>query len=116
MKATQTTTKEITPGDIMVSHWGYNMILNTFYIVLKRTPKTVTMVEIGSTPTENWSNMRGDVMPNPAHIARWPEYHKSHGGPKTLTRKLHDDGYVNINEYASAYKWDGKPCYEDHWD
>ena len=121
MKATQTTTTEILPGDILVAKWGYSMILNTFYQVVSRTPKTATILEIGSTMAEGWSNGRGNVLPCPAQHERWSRGHKDAGKLKLFTRKVHDAGsgfgeYVGVDESRWARKWDGKPCYEDHWD
>lgn len=119
MKATQTTTTDIRPGDILVAKWGYSMILNTFYQVVKRTAKTATILEIGSVHSEAWDNGRGYVLPCPAHHERWSRGHENAGELKLYTRKIHENGdqtFINVDNARFAHKWDGEPCYEDHWD
>lgn len=119
METAQTTTTDIHPGDILASQWGYSMILVTFYQVMNRTAKTLTAIEIGGTRVEG-SGFRGHVIPCPATHVRHPSLKRGVPGEvKVFTRKIHQNGnqpYISINESENAYKWDGEPCYYDHWD
>ena len=46
MKTVEEAMSEIKVGDIIVSQWGYSMILYDFFQVVSKTPKTLKIVEL----------------------------------------------------------------------
>ena len=94
--------KKLKVGDIMYSSWGYEQTNVDFYQVIKTTKTMVTIVRIES---KIWHTKSG-----PGYIKRMPVPGSFVGKP--LRRKVQDYGSVpsvNINSYASASLWDGKP-------
>ena len=62
-----TTSKIANPfkvGDIFHKAWGYGMTINSFYKVVKVTPKTVTVREIIATERESKDGYTGTETPN----------------------------------------------------
>lgn len=50
---------------LCIKGWGYSMTLNSFYSVVKETPKTVTVRRIGNKIVENTGFMSGYEAPDP---------------------------------------------------
>lgn len=89
----------IKTGDILVSTWGYDACLATFYKVLKRTPQTVSVVELDQQHTGSWH--AGTAMPL---SSRRP------GKPKSF--KVHSHAgyeYILPRGAYTARKWNGMP-------
>jgi len=103
---------EIKVGDILVSSWGYSMILNSWYQVVKRTAKTVTVREICS-KTVNGNGFQGESMPIP------DQFHVGANADVFHSKKLHHNGdrpFIKMTDYEYAYLWDGTPEPFDHLD
>ena len=100
--------KQIEQGDILVATWGYDAAISDFYVVLKRTPKTVELAHLrtheqplGNYYTDGWSATPTDVVDGKPFRRRVASY----------------DGeeYVGISSYANAYLWNGKPVHNFNW-
>lgn len=94
-----TSTKNKAP-EYFVSQWGYEQTNVSFYKVLKRTAKTVTLIEVKSRVTYidavNYLAVPINEVANQA---------------KAFRRKIMDCykncDVVSLNSYANAYQWDG---------
>lgn len=80
-----------------VSKWGCEQTNVTFYQVVKRTAKTVTLLEVRSIDIKT-----GD-MSHRAYPSATPAYNAE---PRRF--KLQDDGSVRIRSFERARAWDGK--------
>ncbi len=95
-------------GDILCGKWGYSMDITSWYQVIKTTPKKVYVREIASRIVEG-NSMCGESVPVKFSFVK----------DDVLFRKVHNNGYtdyIDITDYQSAYKWDGKPKYHNHYD
>jgi len=87
-------------GDIFFSQWGYDQTNLDYYQVVKTTPKMIALRKIDKRMTRGRGEPTEYYMP----IAN------KFTGPE-LRKKLKEHrgrAYVDLNSYASAYKWDGK--------
>ena len=84
-------------GDVLYSSWGYDQTNIDFYVVLKVTASTITIRELASV-RDYTGDMQGVAMPGTEFAPRSEEMVKR---PRF--------GRVKIEDYAGAYKWDGKP-------
>ena len=99
---------QIKQGDVLVATWGYEAAISDFYVVLKRTPKMVTLAHvrsreqaIGSYYTDGWTSTPTDLIDG-----------------KPFRRKVcvyDGEEYVGISSYANAYPWNGKPMHNFNW-
>lgn len=109
----------IEPGQILLSTWGYDQTNASFFQVLKRTGKTVTVARLGTKNEWSGSSMVGTAMPCPAEedpvTARRPLNEQS-----PLRRKIRANTeaveFIKIETWGMyASPWDGKPvqvsCY-----
>lgn len=66
--------KEIEPGTILYTSWGYDVTNNDYCKVLENTGKTLKCVMIGATivPSEGYAYGAGEEMPNPDHVISEP--------------------------------------------
>lgn len=90
-------------GDILYSTWGYEQTNADFYLVLKTTPKTVTLQQLETSTDEIPGKMVGKTIPI-----------KDKPTGKPLRRKVHNhhgDEFIVITNYEYAEKWDGKPIH-----
>lgn len=80
-----------------VSTWGYEQTNVTFYEVIKRTAKTITLLEVRSIDIQK-GNMTYRSYPSvtPAYNATPRRY------------KVHEDGEVRIRSFEWARPWRGK--------
>ena len=85
-------------GTIFTSQWGYEQTNVSFYRVVRRTDKTVTLEKLSNVITEE-GNMRGKVVPGET-VTR----------VKQFRRSLHGDR-VSICSFEHARIWDGTPQY-----
>lgn len=107
-------------SNILVSQWGYSMILYEFVQILKETPKTI-LVRVLETETVG-DNGHGRPKVSP----KWPlqpEYEREHGKPGNTIEKRYrlykKDGrvFTRVDGYYKYYSpWDGQPKEEDHND
>lgn len=87
------------------SQWGYDQTNVTFYKVIKRTAKTVTVIEVNSK----------------REYTRWGQYvavpaEESPSWAKAMRKKIHNNSitqdpereFLDISSFANAYRWDGK--------
>ena len=98
-------------NDIVVSKFGYNCSLVTFYKVIGFTPskKSVKLQEFTNKfATNDGYNQAGTVIPNLPNDT------------SIITKRINEfsDGtdYIKINDYEYAYKWDNKPVWYDSCD
>ncbi len=87
-------------GDILVSSWGYDQTNIDFYQVVKVTKATIGIRVIRSTVTET-GYMSGQSEPRPGVF----------DSDELLTKRPNKFGYVRMNSFSGAVKWDGKPRY-----
>jgi len=99
--ASQKQASAVIVGDIFYSSWGYDQTNIDFYQVTGTTRTMVKLKKIQKKIVGGKGQPQEKVMPIPNSMA----------GPE-LRKKLKEyqgRAYVNLNSYASAYKWDGKP-------
>ncbi len=96
-----TPVKDENEPEIFVSSWGYDQTNVTFYKVLKRTAKTITLQRIESKEVAT-GFMCGESTPLPD---------QTFGGPIRRKIQINRDGkeYVSMTSYEVARPWDGKP-------
>jgi hypothetical protein len=116
------TVDDIRVGDIFHSHWGATMSLNTFWKVVKRTAKMVTLrslrtIEVGHgflngeeypvDEFEDWS----------CCYDRYRFVDKDGKVYQQVIRKLPESGTtITIHTWMHAWPWNGKPASFDHCD
>lgn len=117
MTTNKTTDHSFKEGDILVSTWGYNRTVTTWYKVVRTTKCKVIVHELPTSyPTGYMSNTPGDycmpvidgkVDPAYPYVGYEPEEEE------TGTAKRFSDGkeYVKLpGRYGHIlYHWDGKP-------
>lgn len=94
---------QFVPGAILHASWGYSMTINTYYEIVKRTNKTVYVVEIGKTDKDG-SGLYGYEVPNPK-VKKTTVY----------SGRISPSGYVKIDGKHCRI-WDGKPNYYNSLD
>lgn len=98
-------------NDILVSKFGYNCTLVTFYKVLRKTKsgKTVTLTRLNNKVVDDDGyGQAGFVIPGDKYKEILP--------PKRITITNDGEGCVKIDNYEFAYKWDNEPVYFDSYD
>lgn len=116
------TVDDIRVGDIFHSHWGATMSLNTFWKVIKRTNKFVTLRALRSI-TKGTGFLSGVEFPVD-EFDDWSmvydQYRFEDKDGKVyqqVTRKLPDkDTTITIQPWMHAWPWNGKPASFDHCD
>ncbi len=116
-----TTVDDIRVGDIFHSQWGATMLMNTFWKVVKRTKKFVTLralrrIEKG---TDYLSGVEYPVDEfEEAYMCDKYRFTDKDGNVyKQVTRRLPESGTcVKIEYYMYASPWKGKPASFDHCD
>tara|TARA_R110000851_G_scaffold35978_7_gene94262 strand:+ start:545 stop:862 length:318 start_codon:yes stop_codon:yes gene_type:complete len=88
-------------GDILHCGWGWSMTLNTFYQVVKVTPKTVVIGKLKQKDEGGWPV--GYSTPIADSFDTSPDT----SFPPTK-RAVPADGRVKLNSFSSARLWDGK--------
>ena len=98
---------ELKEGDILCSTWGYEAIWYDFYKVVGKQGSFVLLRELAKDHDfENTSyGMCSYGVASPTD---------SFANDEIIKRKA-CNGYVRINSYASATRWDGKPREEGCW-
>lgn len=100
---------EVKEGTILYASWGYDQTNVDFFKVVSRTPKTVTLVEIGSKMVkgDQGFTMTGEVVADPDVIKSEP-----------FRRKLNEwkgAPTVKVDSSRFARLWDGKPKHETYY-
>lgn len=88
------------PGEILLSIWGYEACMASFYKVIRITPKSVVVAEFRDhLKTGNWVEGTSEPIVN-----------ENLGTPMTKQVKLFSDGkpYIRINSNSYATRWNGK--------
>jgi hypothetical protein len=120
------TIEDIQVGDVFHSHWGSTMSHNTYYKVVKRTAKFVTLRELRSVE-KGTGFLQGDQYPLDEfedHSFVYDGRRKEYPDGKVyaeVTRRLPDkleNGriWIKISEWEYARPWDGKLNSYDHAD
>lgn len=94
---------EFVPGKILHSSWGYSMTINTYYEIVRRTNKTVYVVEIGKKKVDG-DGWTGHEIPIPEQK-----------GKTVLSGRIKSDKNVSIDGKHCRI-WDGKPSYYNSLD
>ena len=89
---------DVNIGDILVENYGYSMVLSDFYVVIKKTKCTITVVRLAE------RIVSGDTCVG-EHI---PIKGELRGRPETYRNLYFGRGHVE--------KWNGKPVAFDHMD
>ena len=121
-----TTIEDIRVGDVFHSHWGYSMSLNTYYKVVKRTAKTVTLRELQSKEVGT-GFLQGVEYPLDEfvdHSCVYDSRRKEYPDGKVyaevtcrLPAELEDGKiWVKVSKYEWASPWDGRKNSFDHAD
>ena len=97
-------------GDILHCGWGWSMTLNTFYQVIKVTPKTIVIGKLKQKDEGGWPT--GYSTPIKDEFDTTP----STGFPPPQ-RATPDNGWVKVNSHGNGARlWDCKPQYYDRAD
>lgn len=88
------------PGAILYSSWGYEQTNVDFYLITKRTPNAVWLVEIGST-TKETGFMSGETVPDKNVIK----------SDKPFMRRFNKWGSLSISSYQGLALYNGQPKY-----
>lgn len=110
-------------GDILYSSWGYDQTNIDFYKVVKVSAASVWIQKVGQV----WEQLDGFlgeyVIPTDSSDYQVRDWDTNEFITKThpikqkriQTKFAGENGwYVSINDYASAYPWDGKPKLQTH--
>lgn len=119
MKKNLTTDNPYKVGDILVSSWGYSMIIVNFYEVTRVTAKKVELAELKQEQTQT-GFLSGTTVPVLG------KYVEQDGGPCMVGKGklfvVRESGSVVIPDYPGgrthiyAKKWDGRPRSYDFCD
>jgi hypothetical protein len=104
---------DIKVGDILHTSWGYEQTNVEFFQVLNVKGNTITIQEICA-DYESTGYMAGRVVaiPNkPAKENHWEGDICTLVDAPILKKRVSVGNSVKINDSASAWIWDGKPCY-----
>ena len=93
-------------GDIFASSWGYEQTNVSFYEVVASTAATATLRRIESRIVSGRGGFEEMVVPVPGAYKGTPLNRKVRPGWRSGTVA------VKINDYETAYTWDGKPQYQ----
>ena len=92
-------------GDILCGVWSYTMIVPHFYKILKRTPKSFTIIELKQKLVSGHYNGQYKVIPKTPHA--------SEGTP--ITARINKRGGVKVGNIY-VHKWNGEPLHGDDMD
>lgn len=98
------TDKKIKEGTILYSSWGYDQTNIDWYKVVRANEKTAWVVRLRAKKTYD-GHMHGASEPTDEQFG------------EVIRRKIKNYGYdyINIDSYASAYVWDGRPKGFSEW-
>lgn len=109
---------------ILVSVWGYSMVMVDFWKVIKETKDTIVVRQLKDKIVENTGYLQGTCMPIEEFETEkdWKTEVKE-GEPrpmKFVERRLYKDGEKWFSRKNGFYKsfemWNGKPIGFDHCD
>ncbi|MFK7102241.1 hypothetical protein V3471_14825 [Flavobacterium oreochromis] len=91
--------KFVKKGDIFVNSWGYDQTNVQFYLVVDRVKDFLKVQEIGV--IKNYKGFDyGDCIPDLDNLKG-----------DSFRKKLGKFCTIRINEFSTAFKWDGNPMY-----
>jgi hypothetical protein len=105
-------------GQILYSSWGYDQTNIEFFKVVKVSASSVWIQKVGSEITEITGWAHQNVIPTDSSEYQVRDWDTNEYVTKTYaikqkriqTKYAGENGwYVNLNSYASAFPWDGKP-------
>lgn len=91
--------------EYFVSQWGWEQTNVTFYKVIKKTAKTVTVIEVGS--KREYTQWGQYVAVPTDESPRWAKVMRKK--VKNFSRDLspwHDQ--IDVTSFSCAYRWDGQ--------
>jgi len=98
--------EKMEPGAVLSSSWGYDQTNYDFYVVVKMSATSIWLQKI----KQDSSDYNGQYMTSVENPVLG-EYLV--GAP--MRRKYNGGNWVNINSYAGARLWDGKPKNATHY-
>jgi len=109
-KEIQKNTKNIFQlGDILASSWGYDQTNIDFYEVVGITAKSIKIIKIGQSRTDE----------NTGHyLSEYVVPDRKARGTNVMTKRIQpgtDSPFISINSFAIARKWNGTPLFQSHW-
>lgn len=104
----------------MACGWGYSMSLNSFFEIIKETPKGAVVKEIGSTVVENGAYLAGYETPNPEVTRTDKNWETGEFEPKIFKVIKTENGYkgkvgLSRTQYLTVTKV-GDKHYFNHCD
>lgn len=98
-------------GDILVSSYGYNCSLVSFYKVVRVTKASVYLQELRYKFTEHDGyGQAGKVIPSNEESSSEPFMRR------VGRHNYNNQEFVAISKYEYAYAWDGNPVHYDSYD
>lgn len=93
---------------ILVSMFRYTMTFPTFYLVLKKTKRTITIIKLQTqNVTDDGYGQAGTCVP----------IMQTAVGEKSINRRMLKNGLFKSSNYSDYLKiWDGKPVEFDTYD
>lgn len=98
---------------ILESSFGYDMTINSYYVVLEDGEKTALIQEIGRKVSNDDGYGKGQSIADPS-----TKVGKPFRAYKRVL-KFYDGRTIYVSKYIdgrSADEWDGKPSYYNSWD
>lgn len=94
-------------GDVLVCSWGYDQTNVDYYQIVEVRGRTVVVIQkIASRTVKPMGSMSETVEAVPGQFLR---------DSKPMVKRVSPGGYVTIESYAHASKWDGKPDYSSSY-
>lgn len=98
-------------GDILVSSWGYDQTNIDFYqVTALRGKQSVVLMEIASKVVSNAISVDYVMPVKDSFLTEGWRIRDRKG--KELVKRVMEDRYVKISDYAYAYRWDGRQMQE----
>jgi len=112
--------KQIKVGDILKESSGYNCTFVTFYKVIDVKNGFAKFYSIEKEVTE-YDPKTGNGKASAVDVEQKPSNQVIRRKIKNTSsfrigNNLENEEYVKVDDYASAYIWDGKPTYFNHYD
>lgn len=114
---------DIQVGDIFHSGWGATMMLNTYWKVVARTAKTVTLRTLRKV-TVSGDGMSGKEMPvdefeDYSNVYDKTRFVDTDGKVYSQVKRMLDKAgrmSIKVESFMYAYPWNGEANGYDHWD
>lgn len=108
-------------GDILVSEWGYSMMMVSFFkVVAHKGQQTLVLHELQQKTVKHYDFLNGETVPtdeltipaNPRVAAGNGEWEEQ----GDFVVRWNPAGYAKLASFAYARPWDGLPRRFDHCD